>query len=286
MEDYKVSIVMTCYNSINTIEKAVDSVTSQSYKNLQLVIVDDCSKDGSYDKIQELASKDNRILVIRNKINKGAGLSRRIGVTHTDGDYIGFVDSDDYISNDFVQTLMYTMLKEKADIVWSSFYIIRDNKVSLPPCSADYKVYDKSNIHQDSIKAVKYYLNATLSSRKLWDKVSYSSLRFVEDTPTAFMIYFFASKGVYIPYYGYYYVQHKDSLCNSSSDMKKAIYRVLGVIECNNFLKEQSKSINKEVFIIRLREAAEYIKRASFRQVFKFKKELIIIFNYFLHEIL
>jgi len=89
-----VSVVIPCYNSEKYIEECIDSVLSQTYNNIEIVIVDDCSTDSSHGIVKSKYASEN-LLLIRNDINSGVNISRHTGVVASHGDYICFLDSDD-----------------------------------------------------------------------------------------------------------------------------------------------------------------------------------------------
>ena len=99
MESFKmselVSIITPMYNSENFVEEAILSVIKQSYTNWELLIIDDGSKDKSIEIVEKYLGRDNRIKLIKNTINKGASLTRNIGIEKSCGRYIAFLDSDD-----------------------------------------------------------------------------------------------------------------------------------------------------------------------------------------------
>ena len=100
-----VSIITPLYNSSNYIESCVQSVIDQTYNNWEMLIVDDCSSDDSYYKLQLIASKDNRIKIFQNSQNIGAANTRNIALKKARGKFIAFLDSDDMWNKDkFRQT--------------------------------------------------------------------------------------------------------------------------------------------------------------------------------------
>ena len=90
-----VSVIMPAFNSINTVERAINSVLSQTLRNFELIIVDDCSSDGSSELIEKKYSSDPRVSLIKKKNNIGAAKCRNIAIDVSKGDYIAFLDSDD-----------------------------------------------------------------------------------------------------------------------------------------------------------------------------------------------
>ena len=90
-----ISVIIPSYNAEKTIEKAIQSVIVQTYSNIEVIIVDDCSKDGTVKTAISYAAKDNRIKVLQNQTNMGVALTRNKGVKKAQGDWIAFLDSDD-----------------------------------------------------------------------------------------------------------------------------------------------------------------------------------------------
>lgn len=96
MEKLKISVIVPVYNTLNCLERCVDSVCGQTYENLEIILVDDGSTDGTGQLCDTLAKRDERIRVYH-KENGGASSARNLGLQKASGDYVGFVDSDDYI---------------------------------------------------------------------------------------------------------------------------------------------------------------------------------------------
>jgi cellulose synthase/poly-beta-1,6-N-acetylglucosamine synthase-like glycosyltransferase len=117
IKNHMISIVTTCYNLEDYIEQCLLSSMNQTYKNLEIIVVNDCSTDNSLNIIKKLAEQDNRIRVIDNEVNLGAGKSRKVGIEAAQGDYVMLVDGDDWISNGFIKTLYDLALEHDADIV-------------------------------------------------------------------------------------------------------------------------------------------------------------------------
>ena len=118
-----ISIIVPIYNTEKYIRRCVNSIMCQTYRNLQIILVDDGSMDHSGMICDELAMQDKRIIVIH-KMNGGLSDARNAGLEKAEGDYIGFVDSDDYVEEDMYETLYNEIGKKHADIV-SCGYIER-----------------------------------------------------------------------------------------------------------------------------------------------------------------
>lgn len=105
----KVSVIVPVYNSINCLERCVDSLRAQTYGNLEILLIDDGSTDGTDQLCERLAAEDARILVYHKK-NGGASSARNVGLSMASGEYVGFVDSDDYI-DDYVYGELVSVLE-------------------------------------------------------------------------------------------------------------------------------------------------------------------------------
>lgn len=121
-----VSVVLPIYNVEKYLNRCIKSVINQSYKNLEIILVDDGSPDNCPTLCDEWAKKDNRIKVIHKK-NAGLGYARNTGIENATGEYICFWDSDDYVALDTIEKCYRLALKDHADIVTFGFCNVRSN---------------------------------------------------------------------------------------------------------------------------------------------------------------
>ena len=113
-----ISIIVPIYNAQKYLNRCIDSILSQSYDNFELILINDGSTDGSKDICENYSSKDSRIKLI-NKINEGVSAARNIGLDIAEGEYVTFIDSDDWIENNYLQAMIDAI--DGFDIVISSF---------------------------------------------------------------------------------------------------------------------------------------------------------------------
>jgi glycosyltransferase involved in cell wall biosynthesis len=113
----KLSIIIPIYNSVPYLRRCLDSTLAQDFSDFELIIVDDGSKDGGREMIEEYARKDTRIKTIFHKSNRGAGAARNSGLNAARGEFVGFVDSDDWIEPDMYSSLLARQAETNADIV-------------------------------------------------------------------------------------------------------------------------------------------------------------------------
>ncbi|MDD3369017.1 MAG: glycosyltransferase family 2 protein [Lachnospiraceae bacterium] len=111
-EDIKLSIIVPIYNIMDCLEKCVHSITNQSYHNLEILLVDDGSTDGTGELCDRLAAEDIRIRVIHQE-NGGSSSARNHGIREAQGEYLGFVDSDDFIEPDMYEKLLTVLLEHQ-----------------------------------------------------------------------------------------------------------------------------------------------------------------------------
>jgi glycosyltransferase involved in cell wall biosynthesis len=135
MEKEKISVIIPVYNTEKYIEKCVTSVQAQTYENLEILLVDDGSVDGSLARCQAMAQQDSRITVLHRE-NGGASAARNTGLDAATGDYIAFVDSDDYIAPNTYERLHQALVEADADMSLCDFAYVDETGqkiLDIPP---------------------------------------------------------------------------------------------------------------------------------------------------------
>ncbi|MBR6783105.1 MAG: glycosyltransferase [Clostridia bacterium] len=129
MNNMKISIVIPIYNTKEYLRECFDSIINQTYKNLEIILIDDGSTDGSSEICDNYAQKDSRIVVVHKK-NEGVAVARNTGIGIATGDYIAFVDSDDFIDLRMFERLANNAKKHNADISMCNFKTTLDSSGS------------------------------------------------------------------------------------------------------------------------------------------------------------
>jgi glycosyltransferase involved in cell wall biosynthesis len=123
----KISIIIPIYNSSLYLKRCIDSICTQTLRNIEIICINDCSTDDSYHILEQYSSKDKRIKIINLPSNKGESTARNVGISTAKGKYLGFVDSDDTVDSDFYRVLYKEAHKTDADIVEASMRLIYSN---------------------------------------------------------------------------------------------------------------------------------------------------------------
>ncbi len=119
MKNPLISVIMPVYNSQQYVKAAVNSIVEQTYENIEIICVNDCSTDDSLSVLKELAAEDSRIIVIDSPVNVGAGEARNLAIKEAKGEFITFVDADDTIEPDLYQRVVDEINKNNPDqVVW------------------------------------------------------------------------------------------------------------------------------------------------------------------------
>ncbi len=112
----KLTVIIPVYNAEKYIERMLDSVLSQTLTNIEVIIINDCSSDLSWDILLKYAKKDKRIILLNNTKNVGTGASRNKGIIYATGKYIGFVDNDDWVDNDYFEKMVSKIEENNSEV--------------------------------------------------------------------------------------------------------------------------------------------------------------------------
>lgn len=169
-----ISVVIALFNPGVHLRKCLDSITTQTYKNLEIILVDDGSTDDSLSVCKEYAEKDSRIIV-HHKENSGVSATRNTGIRLAHGDYFSFIDSDDYLEADTYEYLMSIVNEHKVDIVTFEHFITKPSKEITHKAAKDiYGLYNR----KDGMDILVHY--SQFAWNKLFSKKTIENLYFDE----------------------------------------------------------------------------------------------------------
>ena len=239
----KVSIIIPVYNAEEYIHRCLASILLQTFTDFECILVDDCTPDNSGKICDEYAAKDPRIKVIHNAHNKGSSLSRKIGFENSSGEFIQFVDSDDWIEPDMTEKLYAKAVSEDLDmVICDCFYVKNDSRINI---KQDFSSLDKITLIKKIInRRVKSYLYNKFLKKELLMVAKFPVYSRCEDYYLSIQNFYNSNKIGYINEYFYHYHYNPQSLSQNKERM------LLGLIEENknwcaiiDFLKEKYESI-------------------------------------------
>lgn len=245
----KVSIIIPVYNTVSYLNRCLDSVKNQTYKNLEIICVDDGSTDGSERIVDEYAKYDKRFKVIH-KENKGESSARNIGLLNSTGDYIGFMDCDDWIETDMYQVLVDNIEQYGTDIAATGWFKSYDDK-DIPMINNKY--VDTGIINNEQLLKYIYERDSYQGFAYMWDKLYRREILTVNNEIMLFdenirlggdVIYLARAAlntqtAVYIDRNMYHYYQRNTSGCHTVNldkrmDWLKSYFIVIDMFEKNN----------------------------------------------------
>ena len=224
-----ITVIIPIYKAEEYLNRCIISVVSQTYRNLEIILIDDGSPDQCPELCDKWAQKDRRIKVIH-QTNKGISVARNIGIANANGKYILMVDSDDYLYNRMIEVMYKALIEEDADLVICDFQKGVENSFSFTYCdrisaevidgeTALYRVYSGSE------KALQYVAPwGKLYRRELFDKIQYPEGKIFEDIFVTHQILFRCKKIAVIPQKLTYYFQNPTSIMNKEFHAGKLDY--------------------------------------------------------------
>lgn len=236
----RISVIIPVYNCEKYLQDCLDSVINQSYKDLEIIIIDDGSTDNSGNICNQYAEQDSRIHVIHQE-NKGVSASRNIGMSQMSGELVSFIDADDTLDLDMYEFLSSLMDKYNADIAHCGYRHIVGEEIRLVHNSREVVI-------QNSEEALECLIGAKLFVGSLWNKLYKvkllkgltfdENIKINEDILFNFCVFSKANKIVFADYTKYNYIAHRDSsACFVTPDLKKAS----DSCKVNQFIYENSR---------------------------------------------
>ena len=254
-----VSIILPVYNAQNHLARCVGSICAQTYRNIEIIILNDGSKDQSLPVCEEFRKKDSRILLV-DKANSGVSDTRNLGLKLASGKYVEFVDSDDYLDPDFTERLVAAAEENEADFVIAPYKMvipagaskpeqvldkIQDElgvmSVARPPEVREYGflpagVYDKDTFALRLMdKPASYFYSVLWNKLYRRDILTGNDIQFVSEMRWAEDLVFnlryiqYAERFVAIDKPGYYYVQNPQSICHTQINAATIVQNKLQV---------------------------------------------------------
>lgn len=276
MED-KISIIIPIYNVEKYLSKCLDSVCNQSYKNIEIVCVNDGSTDKSLEILKKYSKEDNRFKIISRE-NKGLLYSRIEGTKKSTGKYVTFLDSDDWIDNDYIEKLYYYIKEYNCDIVRCNLkFVSDDEKIIKYQKSFKNNYFDSKKIKDyvflEFCKSYKYN-NAVkqLMNRKILKDINKvdTTISMGEDLEFNMNIYDKVNSLFTTEYCGYNYRYNPNSISKvlSKDKLKNNIIDEIKVYDnLINFIEKQNKNLIQYAYCRALNQICEHLMRLSLADI-------------------
>lgn len=268
-----VSIIIPVYNVEMYLEQCINSVIYQTYKNIEVILVDDGSTDDSGTICDHFAEKDNRVTVIH-KNNGGPSSARNAGIEICKGEFIYFLDSDDYIAEDTITKYVQYLEQFGADVMQGSVRYFSDNEADQTAINRDSLQVELFHTEQAlKMMMLDYKLchNAagSLYKAKLFDKIRFPEGVLYEDLATTFYVMKEAGKILYCDDKRYYYRRREGSIMNSPVKEKNMVLldvvdRVMGDMKDFSSSLEQAALRKQVVTYLKMYSSILYSGKNAF----------------------
>lgn len=217
----KITVIVPVYNVENYLNKCLDSLINQTYKNLEIIVINDGSTDNSGEICQEYAQKDNRIIYVEQE-NGGLSDARNAGLERMTGSYVTFVDSDDWVEPNYVEVLHNKLIGYQADIAIGNYYSYNEDEAMyyFHVNSESYyeKLYDNISIFENLYDAKQMKSFSLISAwgklykSELFDYIRFDKGKLGEDGYINQKLYLLVQKVIYINQGLYAYRQRSGSI--------------------------------------------------------------------------
>ena len=293
----EISLVIPVYNAERYLFKALDSVTRQTFKNFEAIIVNDGSTDRSLEIAEKFVNRNKNFIIVNQK-NVGAAGAKNSGIKNSRGNYIAFLDSDDFLAPTFLEVLYSLIKKNDADISCCNFNLYHTKtKMSIyMPFTARTGVYEKEKAFAKLLSDVSFH---HFPWNKLYKKTLFTENdiefcnMFYEDVATCPKIFYYANKVAVTSKPLYYYRRHKNSIIAVMDSAKINDYvKTLGITR--NFLETKNeyekykqrfkwyaKRVKFQVFYCIL---LDYIRNRTFEDIYKNLKNAGDSIDYFVSD--
>ena len=240
-----ITIVVPIYKVEKYIDKCINSIQNQTYKNLEIILVDDGSPDNCGKICEDYAQKDSRIIVIH-KENGGLSDARNAGIDIAKGKYITFIDSDDYIEPEYVELQYRTIIKDKSDIAISSHKVIYENGTILEKATGEESLLNPKEVLRRILydEGIDLSAWAKLYKKELFQEIRYPKGRLFEDAATTYKLVDKSNKISINSKSTYNYIIRNNSITNENFSESK-MDLITATKEMCNYIKSKYPDLEK-----------------------------------------
>lgn len=273
-----VSIIMPAFNTAEYIGEAIKSVQTQRYNYWQLVIVDDASTDETVQTVNKYMNSDDRIFLYVNETNKGVANARNIALSYSEGDVVCFLDSDDYIGQEFLMNRLSALLNTNADMLVAGFTVVQDSgKIKSVVKPRQEMLGNHSGLITPYDLGLEPYLHSYMIRANIAKQVKFDQeLSLSEDRDYLYKVYSLCDSIEVIDDVSYMYRQRNSSLTHEIDTLNliKSVYVEKRIYEREKGSENEIASFNR--YVNQILGALRYIYKTDSHKEYidKFENEL------------
>lgn len=249
-----ITVIVPVYNTAKFLRKCLHSIIQQTYQNLEILIVDDGSTDESISICEEIKRNDNRVSIIR-QMNCGVSAARNCAIAAAKGEWLVFVDSDDYIDSDMVEKLYCAVRRYQADYAVCGYACVSENQKLIRKYVAEkeqvvskVKALEMHYLDEYTVNFVTVW--GKIMRHKIWKTLRFEEGMFYEDLEIMPLLLWECNKIVVLDYIGYNYVQRKGSIMHDKKIKEKCYKDAISIfLRHDKFYSEHDLYAVKEANI-------------------------------------
>lgn len=268
---YKISVVMPVFNVAGYLERAMKSLFSQTLQQIEFILVDDCSTDGSYDLLLDIVDRNpalqNRIQVVRHPHNKGVAAARNTGLSLAKGKYLAAIDPDDWVDVDMFEKMLNKAEESGADIVWCDY--LNDYQ--------DHERYVKQDYKEDNLACIRGLIQGKILGGMCTKIVAHDlfikhhiqfpeGLNMCEDLRVSVQLFYYAQRVAHLKEAPYHYTKYREDSISVSSEFQPLVNEswILNVAAIEAFLMDKKiNHMKKDLQVLKLVPKQNLLVRAN-----------------------
>lgn len=245
----KVSVVIPVYNGEKYLKKCLDNLCNQTLDNIEIIIINDASVDNTSKILNDYKKKYKNIKIINNKNNKGIGYNRNKGIKEASGEFISFVDCDDYIDKSMLEKMYNKAIKDNSELVICNYFMMRENGTEI---KNDINIVDETSKTLKNNNNLLLDINLSpwnkLYKKELIEDISFAEKIKYEDAPFVVKTLNRANRISFVDEKLYYYIIHSKS---ETTVVDKRVFDIFKVLDLILDELKDNNSEYKEAFVIR-----------------------------------
>ncbi|WP_270088418.1 glycosyltransferase family 2 protein [Sphingobacterium sp. SYP-B4668] len=268
---FKISVIVPVFNVVGYLERALESLFNQTLQDMEFVLVDDCSTDGSYELLLDILERNhtlqNRIQISRHEQNKGVAATRNTGLSLAKGKYLGAIDPDDWADLDMFENMLKTAEENNADIVWCDYF----NEYPQQ------QVYVKQDFKEEHLDGIQGLIQGKILGGMCTKLVAHDlftkhhiqfpeGLNMCEDLRVNVQLFYYADRVAYLKQAPYHYTKYREDSLSVSSEFQPVVNKswILNIAAIEGFIMDKHMNhLKKDIQLLKLIPKQNLLVRAT-----------------------